>query len=533
MGDVIALEWRQLAAIEKVVVVLTSAIAILSIAFAIFNYPVIGHDSFLHLNWLKQFTELREAGINYPRWLPEGFHGLGSPAFYYYPPLAYFAASAIHSTVGGSPEVLYHALRLIFAVIGTLILLLVLCQRGTLRILALTSSLAFNFGGYLFIDAFIRNALGEEVALAFLPALLFRSRTRIGYIAVVAFTMSVLLFSNIPVAIVGLLILIARTVKHPKTIADTIVGGIVAALAAVIYWYPALSISYLIRIEHLQDAIVRESPYIHTVREALAGRIDRLHLVMAVTLVAGALLVIHRLQHHPREALTWLLTAAVLLQLPYLTDRLWQSVLPFTYLQFSWRLNAVVWLVLVYDFAMRESVARYLVLALILITFGISTPLIPRLVSHEGIPDDPIRYDAPEHATRWTPASLWEFYHLAMRHGGDPDVVIESAGSVITTRRTPTDRQYELDLTKPATAQLHLMYWPYWKAYVNGEVVTLGQRDGIATINLPGGRSHVELKLEGSSAEKTGVALSMVGATVLIVVLGAASYNDLRKRALS
>ncbi len=49
---------------------------------------LISHSSPQNLTWASQFAEQFRAGILYPRWMPESFDGLGSPAFYFYPPLA-------------------------------------------------------------------------------------------------------------------------------------------------------------------------------------------------------------------------------------------------------------------------------------------------------------------------------------------------------------------------------------------------------------------------------------------------------------
>ncbi len=43
-----------------------------------------------NLTWAAQFAEQFRAGILYPRWMPDSFDGLGGPAFYFYPPLAFW-----------------------------------------------------------------------------------------------------------------------------------------------------------------------------------------------------------------------------------------------------------------------------------------------------------------------------------------------------------------------------------------------------------------------------------------------------------
>src|SRR5512132_3274268 len=49
------------------------------------------HDSFwIDRVWADQFTSELSKGNLYPRWLPLSHGGLGSPVFYYYPPLAFY-----------------------------------------------------------------------------------------------------------------------------------------------------------------------------------------------------------------------------------------------------------------------------------------------------------------------------------------------------------------------------------------------------------------------------------------------------------
>src|SRR3954454_24054871 len=52
------------------------------------------NDSFwIDWVWLDQFAEQLRHGVLYPRWLPLSHGGLGSPVFYYYPPLAFYLGS--------------------------------------------------------------------------------------------------------------------------------------------------------------------------------------------------------------------------------------------------------------------------------------------------------------------------------------------------------------------------------------------------------------------------------------------------------
>jgi uncharacterized membrane protein len=51
---------------------------------------LISHSSPQNLTWADQFAEQFRAGILYPRWMSGSFDGLGSPTFYFYPPLPFW-----------------------------------------------------------------------------------------------------------------------------------------------------------------------------------------------------------------------------------------------------------------------------------------------------------------------------------------------------------------------------------------------------------------------------------------------------------
>ena len=64
--------------------------------------PSMLYDSFIiSWVWADQFTSEIARGNLYPRWLPLSNSGLGSPVFYYYPPIAFYV-TAIFGLLGVS-----------------------------------------------------------------------------------------------------------------------------------------------------------------------------------------------------------------------------------------------------------------------------------------------------------------------------------------------------------------------------------------------------------------------------------------------
>ena len=58
--------------------------------------PSMLYDSFIiSWVWANQFTSEIARGNLYPRWLPLSNSGLGSPVFYYYPPIAFYVTDTL------------------------------------------------------------------------------------------------------------------------------------------------------------------------------------------------------------------------------------------------------------------------------------------------------------------------------------------------------------------------------------------------------------------------------------------------------
>src|SRR5262245_9130339 len=66
---------------------------VLALPALIFGFPDHSHDGWIHGLWLTHFSEQLWSGDLYPRWLSDLNAGLGSPAFYYYPPFPYYLSS--------------------------------------------------------------------------------------------------------------------------------------------------------------------------------------------------------------------------------------------------------------------------------------------------------------------------------------------------------------------------------------------------------------------------------------------------------
>ena len=212
---------------------------------AIFG-PVRTNDSFwIDWVWLDQFASELAKGNFYPRWLPQSHGGLGSPVFYYYPPLAFYAGSAF----------VFAGLGTYAAMIATFFASFVLAGVGMYWWLKpqsrapLLGALIFTIAPYHAYNLYTRGAIAETFATAILPFVMIGLRRlstgERGGFAITASAYSALIASHLPLALLASIFLIGpyALVHIGKAPSRLVAAGtaLVAGIGlAAIYLVPAI-----------------------------------------------------------------------------------------------------------------------------------------------------------------------------------------------------------------------------------------------------------------------------------------------------
>lgn len=208
--------------------------------------PMKVHDSFwIDWVWVDQFTEQLRQGVLYPRWLPRAHDGLGSPTFYFYPPLAFYL-SALFGLAGLST---YGS---ILAAFGTGFFLSGLAMHAWLSGWTkrpLIGALVYMAAPYHVLDFYARGALAEFTAVALIPVVALGLRRLAkgerGGLPVTALAYGAMICTHLPLALLTSLFLIGpyalfltrgRIRKLVRFVPPLMIG---IALAA-IYLVPAL-----------------------------------------------------------------------------------------------------------------------------------------------------------------------------------------------------------------------------------------------------------------------------------------------------
>lgn len=223
---------------------LTLAAAIVFLP-AFLGPPRLNESFWIDWVWLDQFAKELAQGNAYPRWLPLSHHGLGSPVFYYYPPLAFYLGSIF----------VLAGLKTYSAMLASFFVASVLSGVGAYLWLSgqsrspLLGAAFYVIAPYHTFDFYMRGALAEYVAIALMPFLMLGLRQifegKNAGIAVAAVAYAALICSHLPLALLVSVFLIGpyaawRGSRAPRVLLASSIALGLGVLTAAIYLVPAL-----------------------------------------------------------------------------------------------------------------------------------------------------------------------------------------------------------------------------------------------------------------------------------------------------
>jgi len=509
-------------------------------------------DSFRYnLVWTEQFAALFRDGHLYPRWLPLSWHGLGSPTFYFYPPLFFWVTALIDTATGG----LLPAER--FTPLGTLALLAAsgAAMYAWLRAHAaerptLLGAFAYMAAPYHVYDIYGRGALAEASAYAAVPLIalglkrLAEGRAR--YLPLLATGYAALLLSHLPSALLVSVFLIPpyvifearRSAAPVRFLALALAGGLLGIGVAGIYLVPALRLLPYASAEVLSANFYRpENWFLWPPRGSHMVLIGPM-MIAELLLAAGAAAVAWR---KGGEALFWPVLAIVLLLLVAgVVPSVW-SLPGLKLVQFPWRALLLVEFAVVNAFVIAApSLRKALVLGGIgMLAFAYT--VLGMLISHViGITYDrqssaaaAIRgeyRDAPEYLPAGTPVvqgSGPEPVRVALP-GMSHARAVDPRARVAATAAPDGGMTLFVQSPAPSAIILPRFYFPHWVVRdVSGQLLPVKATNPgrLVAFEAPAGRSTFRLSPGRAPFERLGAFASLIA----LLLLGGVAAKKIRR----
>jgi hypothetical protein len=518
-----------------------------------FIYPIVGHDAPVHLNWLEQFPRLFRDGNLYPRWMPDSFWGFGSPAFYFYPPLAYWCASLISFIFPDSPVAIYQTLGFLatIASVGTSYLYLRSLVRNKQS--ALMGALIYGVFPYRLLDLYLRNAIGEHIAFVFLPLILLgieislhteERKVLIRSIVISAIGWAGLLLTNIPTAVIAIYTvpiyswIRSREGKKYGKFFFPIFGACIGAMIAAIYLLPISEYVPEVRLAHLWDLQNSQGNTGYALVDIAHGNYRYFYAGLIVTLFSGIWL-LYKFYSGKKglegkniyHAFVSFLLIAIMIQIPFFLKLLADNYLPlFKLIQFSYRwdililITSSVYVALYYE---KEKSVKWFVgissLIAIFIALGYFFTMNGLHWKYEPVSG---HVDAPEYMT-YSANSDRDLATTAFKeHAMDPLITSENDSfHVHIYAVTPESIRFGADGPHDNIHVIfHRMFFTAWVYSVEGRqkllfADSLGRLNVVLEADKNTGIINYTLTLQKRGTETTGALISLAGLSILGIMI--------------
>jgi hypothetical protein len=539
---------------------------LIPIAAFIIVFPLIGHgcscghDFDFHLtNWFeaaKQFTH----GTLRPHWAYTPAWNAGEPRFVFYPPLSWTIGAILGFLMPWTwTPIAYTWLALTIAGIACFHAARTFAPPNA----ALLAATIYIANPYTLYTAIERTAYAELLAAAWIPLLLrgiLRDRVTIPGIAI---PITLLWLTNAPAAVMGcyalaLLTIVRLTLSHSEPRArialNTLAGTAIGLGLAAFYIVPAAYERRFVQIRYaiLPGLVPWDNFLLHRTHDADHDGVLRTASIVAVLLIVAttAALFFARSNHRPSTSSatnhTYLpdttlarlrlrlsiLALAIALMLTPLSTLLWMHLPELRFLQFPWRITAI--LAAVFALALSLALSRlslkpttttvFSLLAVFLLAFPAwhafrqycypeDTAETRLAVFHSANPgSEPTDEYAPIGADNQALKTANPGYWLASTANAPPPQPSTPA---------PAPPQFDLAPPSPTTLILNLRDYPAWHITSNGSPIAtrLHRPDGLIAIPLPAGPAHIEITYTELLDQRIGYLLTALSAGALAVVL--------------
>ena len=530
-------------------------------AIALACAPVLAHgplhqgsDVWAWMHYFASFVQALWEGDLYPRWIAEGNHGFGSPAFILFPPLAYYGAALAAALAGSLIAGMKVYFVAILALSGIAFYALARDWAGPGWPAAL-GTVAYVLLPYHVLDVYQRFAVYESTAFIFFPLILLAARRllagggRWAFLGL-AFAYAGLVLTHL---VTGFMISLGlgpwlvwegrgRWSALLRTAAALACGLGIASVAllpaalesrhANVQWFREMPngdfrINFIFKDEVLPVLGIKDPIKPHVLRTAHA-QILLAGIAFAVAARAGA----------ARRRDAWTLGAvsgiSYVMQLEISTP-IWRVIPQLPTIQFPWRFQAftVLAAAILVSLAVAslrergEKAGRGLAVAALALAGGINGLLSWQVAGLSPFTFDASKMERLAKIGGWsdpatTPVAFKDYTSFRSAKVDVPRITVtDGAAEVAVERWASSHRRLTVASEEGGTVVLRAFWFPGWTGTIDGSPLALSAAPpyGAIAFRAPPGRSVVELRFEATPVRRVA---SWASALSLLATLLAA-----------
>ena len=517
-----------------------------------------------HFRFTLPFYDAIAAGNPYPGWLAESNGGYGDPSFRFYPPALYYLLALARLVIGNW----YGATLVVFVLISIAGGLGMYFWSRSILSSSSASWAAFFYAlaPYHLNQLYQATLLAEWAGSAVLPFVFgfvdrVCERGRRRDVAGLAATYGLLVFTHLPLAVIGSLALLVYSLvktRELRKLAQLAFAGVLGLSVSAVYWVTMVSEVGWIGVNQIQ----RDSSVDYRVNFLLSTfSPDNLNVwwmniiaLMTLMLFAPALLLLKRrvaTEVHPLEApdLVQTTVGAALRGHPSVTSSvvaltlfaifmatplsrpLWYVLKPLQETQFPWR-----WLVLI---SMGGSILAAAGLPMIwngvrakrMIVFGAMAIALAFTLSHvvrEAQYFPPQKFEEMVTDVRGSSCVNYWFPIWARADVRKMSTEVEANGRTVTMSSwNPEHRKFSVSAGPATEARVRTFYYPRWTATTEGGTLsTRPDKDGALLISLPPNATSIALDFREPRKTKISTTSSLSG----LIIIAALAVPFRRRR---
>ncbi len=528
---------------------------ILSIPILLYGFPFFSDDGKYHALWHVSFSQQLRQGELYPRWLSAMNNGLGSPTFFYYPPVPYYFSAfwqfLISNDTNGWYQLGFSAATALIASGVTAFFWLKKIAGQTAAVIAAILYMAMPY--HLAIDLWVRGSFAEFGAFVWLPLILLcvkktgeGSKSAIFALAVcyalliMTHLPTALIFSPVPLVYAVISGAPGQKLKHLFLILSAMLNGI--SLAA-IYLIPALTMREFVSMPEMQrdDFYFANNFFVISTFWAMTGTTRILFVTCLTFGIALCFFLIGYFLRKGRvgkELIFWFVTAvSSCLMMTSLSQPIWQIASPLQNIQFPWRFNVLLVVatsaVVAIGFSNLKKPFPLSVKLMLSIALPITLSFVP-ITAYQiwrvfpALRDLPekhaklnkqlqLRRDAREYRTIWaTDAADKKMEGFLEQFSLDEAQaeIVEGTGEVSVIEWKPREIILRLNSSTAVKIEVKRFYFAGLTAQTTdeNEFFNLEPRigSGLITLQVPAGQRTMAIRLERTRSEFVGQIVSAV-----------------------
>jgi uncharacterized membrane protein (UPF0136 family) len=492
-----------------------------------------------HFRFTLPFHDAIAGGNLYPGWLAESNNGYGDPSFRFYPPALYYLLSAARFTFGNWYEATIATFALLSIVGGLGIYFWANSILSDSR--AAWAGFFYALAPYHINQLYQATMLAEWAGSAILPfCFAFVERVcrsgRRRDIAGLAVAYGILVFTHLPLAVIGSLALLIYglvRISGPGKLGQLtkLALGVVLGLAiTAIYWVTMISEVRWIRVNDVQP-IASVDYRLNFLLSTFSP--DNLNvwwmniLALMTLLFCAPILFLFRRDAAPQRRLARpaiVLTAFSLFMSLPLSRPIWSVFPPLQETQFPWRWLSIVSI----GISLLAAVSLPLLMENTnrikrLVIFGAMSVSIAFMLSHiirEAQYLTPQQFENTLADVRGTPSVNYWIPIWVRSNPRSMNSEVEAAGvtgtkarAVTVTSWEPQHRQFSVAAGAASDVRVRTFYYPHWTATAaNGTVLPVRpDADGALLISLPADATTVNLDFREPSRTRVSGVMSFAG----------------------